>query len=107
MVVAVVGGVACLTLAANLFVVPAIADTLTLKQFAGDAVSIIDGHSVAYLGSLNYDFAFYSRKTIPIVTSADAGASEYLLVLGRYLSANVARRPPQSHDRLEKRADRS
>jgi len=79
MVLAVVGGVAGLTLAANLFVVPAIADTLTLKQFTRDAVGIIDGHSVAYLGSLNYDFAFYSGKTIPIVPSADAGTSEYLL----------------------------
>ena len=80
MVLAAVAGVACLTLAANLFIVPAIADTLTLKQFARDAVSIIDGHTVAYLGSLNYDFAFYSGKTIPIVSSADAGASKYLLV---------------------------
>jgi len=94
MVVALVGGVAGLTLAANLFVVPAIADTLTLKQFARDAVALIDGHSVTYLGSLNYDFAFYSGKTIPIVASADADTSKYLLVwAGTYpLLSPAARR---------------
>jgi len=79
-VLAVVAGVACLTLAANLFVVPAIADALALKSFAHDAMAIIDGHSVAYLGALNYDFAFYSAKTIPIASNADKDSSDYLLM---------------------------
>ncbi len=79
-IAAMAGGVACLTLAANLFVVPAIADSLTLKQFAREAAGIIDGHSVAYIGGLNYDFAFYSGMTIPIVAKADDASSDYLLV---------------------------
>lgn len=79
-VLATAAGVACLTLAANVFVVPAIADALTLKSFTRDAIATIDGHSVAYLGALNYDFAFYSGRIIPIATNAEAATSDYLLM---------------------------
>jgi len=79
-VLAIAAGVACMTLAANLFVAAAIADALSLKQFTHDAMAIIDGHSVAYQGTLNYDFAFYSGKTIPIVMNADTATADYLLM---------------------------
>ncbi len=80
LVLAVTAGFTCLTLAAGLFVVPAVADTLSLKQFSRDAMRIVDGNAVAYLGALNYNVAFYSARTIPIVPAADKNAPEYLLV---------------------------
>lgn len=73
-------GFTCLTLTASLFVVPAVADTLSLKQFSRDAMRIVDGGTVAYLGSLNYDVAFYSARTIPIVPAPDKDAPEFLLI---------------------------
>jgi 4-amino-4-deoxy-L-arabinose transferase-like glycosyltransferase len=78
-VIAATAGSACLTLVASLFVVPAIADTLSLKHFSRDAMRIVDGSTVAYLGALNYDVAFYSARTIPIVPAPDKDAPEYLL----------------------------
>lgn len=72
-------GFAGITLAANLFVVPAIARTLTLEQFTGEAMRIVDGSSVGYLNALNYNVAFYSRRNIPIVAIGDPNLPEYLL----------------------------
>ena len=86
-VLAVTAGFACLTLVAGLFVVPAIADTLSLKQFSRDAMRIVDGHTVAYLGSLNYDVAFYSARTIPIVPAPGKDAPEYLLIWAKSYAA--------------------
>jgi 4-amino-4-deoxy-L-arabinose transferase-like glycosyltransferase len=72
-------GVGCVALAANLFVVPAIADTLALKDFTAQAMRIVDGDRVAYLEGLNYDVAFYSGRTIPIVRFSAPDTPEYLI----------------------------
>ncbi len=73
------GAAACVTLAANLIVVPAIANTLTLKPFARDAMSEIGSERAGYLDALNYDVAFYSGRNIPIVKLGDPDLPEYLI----------------------------
>jgi len=59
-----------ITLAVNVVVVPAIANTLSLRDFTDHAMKVVDDSRVGYLGELNYDVAFYSRRTIPIVSQS-------------------------------------
>ncbi len=66
MVLGIAAGFTCIALVVNLAVVPAIANTLALKQFTADAMKLVGDDPVAYLGALNYDVAFYSRRNIPI-----------------------------------------
>jgi 4-amino-4-deoxy-L-arabinose transferase-like glycosyltransferase len=80
----VAGGMALIACTANMVVVPAIAQTLTLKQFAADALSVVDGHSVAYLGGIDYDLAFYTARNIPIIGLDEAGGVEYLICWRRF-----------------------
>ncbi|HEV2169460.1 MAG TPA: hypothetical protein VGR40_00855, partial [Candidatus Binatus sp.] len=73
------GAVICVGIAANLIVVPAMADTLALKDFAHDVLNKVGSSRLGYLGALNYDFAFYSGGTYPIVRARDAELPDYLL----------------------------
>ncbi len=68
-----------LALAANMIVVPAIANTLALKNFTANALQTVDDHSVGYVLDIDYDVAFYSRRTIPIVLFKVANKPDYLL----------------------------
>jgi 4-amino-4-deoxy-L-arabinose transferase-like glycosyltransferase len=68
-----------ITVAVNVVVVPAIANTLSLKDFTEDAMKVVDDSPVGYLGALNYDVAFYSRRTIPIVSQKDPEIPQYLI----------------------------
>jgi 4-amino-4-deoxy-L-arabinose transferase-like glycosyltransferase len=74
------GGMVCVTLIANLIVVPAIADTLTLKTFTAEVMRDVGSARLGYLGALNYDFAFYSGRNIPIVKVRDKDLPDYLIV---------------------------
>ena len=58
----VTGGMICLALAANVFVVPALANALTLEPFTREAMNVVGTHSVGYMGALN--------MTSPITASA-------------------------------------
>ena len=73
------GGTLCLALAANLFVVPALANALTLKPFTYEAMNMIGTHSVGYMGALNYDVAYYSRRNMPIVSIWSGPRPDYLI----------------------------
>jgi 4-amino-4-deoxy-L-arabinose transferase-like glycosyltransferase len=75
---AIAGGIGLIALAANLIVVPAIANTLSLKDFTADAIKTVGDHPVAYLLDMDYDAAFYSRRTIPIVNFQEPNKPEYL-----------------------------
>src|SRR5215469_1206666 len=66
-------------LAANFIVVPAIANTLSLREFALEMVNTVGSDSVGYLGALDYDVAFYSARTIPIVHLGDPDLPDYLI----------------------------
>jgi len=68
-----------LAIAANAIIVPAIANTLSLKHFTADVLTAVDDHSLGYLLDLDYDVAFYSRRTFPIILFKDANKPDYLL----------------------------
>jgi 4-amino-4-deoxy-L-arabinose transferase-like glycosyltransferase len=73
------GGIVCLALAANLFVVPALANTLTLEPFTHEAMNIIGTHSVGYMGALNYDVAYYCKRNLPVVSIWSGPRPDYLI----------------------------
>jgi 4-amino-4-deoxy-L-arabinose transferase-like glycosyltransferase len=73
-------GVACLSMVANLYVLPATANSVTLKDFAVQAARTIGGGKAAYVFGLNYDVAFYSGMTIPVVAITPASWPEYLIL---------------------------
>jgi 4-amino-4-deoxy-L-arabinose transferase-like glycosyltransferase len=79
MVLAIAAAMVFVTVAVNVVVVPAIANTLSLRDFTDHAMKVVDDSPVGYLGALNYDVAFYSRRTIPIVAQRDSGMPEYLI----------------------------
>ncbi len=70
---------ACIALAANLIVVPAIANTLSLRGFTMQMINTVGSRQVAYLDALNYDIAFYSGMDIPIVRASDPNLPDYLI----------------------------
>jgi len=74
-----VAGVLAITLAINLVVEPAIADTLSPKQFAERAEALAGSTSIYYFGSLDYAFVFYSRRDVKFVGRHDAPG----LIVGR------------------------
>jgi 4-amino-4-deoxy-L-arabinose transferase-like glycosyltransferase len=76
---AIAGGFALIAIAANVIVVPAVANTLALKDFTANVMKTVGDHPIAYLLDMDYDVAFYSRRTIPIVSFKDANKPEYLL----------------------------
>ena len=92
MVLAIAAAMVFITVAANVVVVPAIANTLSLKDFTDHAMKIVGDSPVGYLGALNYDVAFYSRRTIPIVSQRDPEMPEYLIAWRTLFNALPASR---------------
>jgi 4-amino-4-deoxy-L-arabinose transferase-like glycosyltransferase len=64
-------GMIAIMLAVNLVIEPAIADTLSVKQFAARARVLAAGETIGYFGSLDYAFAFYSGRNIHFVTARE------------------------------------
>jgi 4-amino-4-deoxy-L-arabinose transferase-like glycosyltransferase len=79
MVFAIAAAMVFVTVAVNVIVVPAVANTLSLRDFTNRAMKIVDDNTVGYLNALNYDVAFYSRRTIPIVSQKDPNLPRYLI----------------------------
>ena len=79
MVFAIAAAMVFVTVAVNVVVVPSIANTLSLKDFTDQAMKVVDNSPVGYLNALNYDVAFYSRRTIPIVSQKDPDLPQYLI----------------------------
>ena len=79
MVLAIAATMVFTTVAVNVVVVPAIANTLSLRDFTDHAMKIVGDSPVGYLDELNYDVAFYSRRTIPIVSQRNPQLPEYLI----------------------------
>lgn len=73
-----------IALAANVVVVPAIANTLSLKNFTIEAMKEVGGNPCAYLDALNYDVAFYSGRSMPIVRARDKSLPGYLICWRAY-----------------------
>jgi 4-amino-4-deoxy-L-arabinose transferase-like glycosyltransferase len=68
-VVGLIAGMTVIALAVNLVIEPAIADTLSLKEFASQTRIIAGSATVGYFGSLDYAFAFYSGRNIQFVSA--------------------------------------
>jgi 4-amino-4-deoxy-L-arabinose transferase-like glycosyltransferase len=79
-----------IALAANVVVVPAIADTLSLKNFTIEAMKEVGGDPCAYLDALNYDVAFYSGRSMPIVRARDKSLPGYLICWRAYYFGSSA-----------------
>jgi len=79
MVFAIAAAMIFVTVAVNVIIVPAIANTLSLRDFTNRAMKVVDDSPVGYLNALNYDVAFYSRRTIPIVSQKDPNLPPYLI----------------------------
>lgn len=79
MVLAIAAAMVFTTVAVNVVVIPAIANTLSLRDFTDHAMKIVGDRPIGYLGALNYDVAFYSRRTIPIVAQRNPQMPEYLI----------------------------
>ena len=96
-VLALAAAMVFVTVAVNVVVVPAIANTLSLKDFTEQAMKVVNDSPVGYLGALNYDVAFYSRRTIPIVSQRDPQIPQYLIAWRTLFDAL----PATKRDRLE------
>ena len=79
MFLAIAAAMVFVTVAVNVVVVPAVANSLSLRNFTVNAMKVVDDGRVGYLGALNYDVAFYSRRTIPIVSQRDPDLPQYLI----------------------------
>jgi len=89
----IVAAMACATLAANVIVVPAIANTLSVERFARETVAAVGSDRLGYLGELDYDFAFYSGRTFPIVSLNDSDLPDYLVAFNStFASLPISRR---------------
>ena len=73
-------GVTCLSIVANLYALPATADTVTLKDFALQTDKIVGDSQIAYVWGLNYDVAFYTGKTIPVIALPLRDPPQYLIL---------------------------
>jgi 4-amino-4-deoxy-L-arabinose transferase-like glycosyltransferase len=79
LVFAIAAAMVFVTVTVNVVIVPAIANTLSLRDFTDRAMKVVDDSPVGYLNALNYDVAFYSRRTIPIVSQKDPNMPRYLI----------------------------
>jgi hypothetical protein len=79
-----------IALAANVVVVPAIANTLSLKNFTIEAMKEVGGDPCAYLQALNYDVAFYSGRSMPIMRARDKSLPGYLICWRAYYFGSSA-----------------
>lgn len=78
MVLASAVGIACFVLITNLIVIPTTAKITSLRDFTRAAMRIVDDHRVAYFGGIDYEIAFYSDRTIPVLTLGARWTPEFL-----------------------------
>ncbi len=94
-------GVACISMVANLYVQPAIANSIGLKDFTFQAARLMGDGKAAYLFGLNYDFAFYSGMTSPVVAITPNDWPEYL-ILGEDTYQALAKREMRDYSPILK-----
>jgi 4-amino-4-deoxy-L-arabinose transferase-like glycosyltransferase len=71
MVAGIAAGMVAITLAVNLIIEPAIANTLSPKEFALQARERAGSRTIYYFGSLDYAFVFYSGRDAKFVSVDD------------------------------------
>jgi len=70
-VAGIAAGTVAITLAVNLVIEPAIANTLSPKDFAIQAGERAGPRTIYYFGSLDYAFVFYSRRDVKFISAHD------------------------------------
>ncbi len=65
-------GMLAITLAVHLVIEPAIANALSLKEFAAHTQALAGSRTVSYFGSLDYAFVFYSGHDVKFVPAHNA-----------------------------------
>ena len=63
-----------------------------------DVLKAVDDHSVGYLLDMDYDAAFYSRRTFPILLFKDADKYDYLLCWENIWAQGPANLKAQYHE---------
>jgi 4-amino-4-deoxy-L-arabinose transferase-like glycosyltransferase len=72
-------GVSIIALGANLVVIPAIADTLSLKPFSAAIGHAVGEESVEFLGGIIYEVAFYSGVPIQVIKPGDRSVATFFV----------------------------
>ena len=79
MTFAIAAAMVFVTVAVNVVVVPSYRQHPLAEGLYRYAMKVVDDSPVGYLNALNYDVAFYSRRTIPIVSQKDPDLPQYLI----------------------------
>ena len=73
------GGMVALALAINVVIQPALADCLSVKQFAANAIRTADGAPLGYFGTVDYAFALYSGRDLTLVNGREPEPPAYVV----------------------------
>lgn len=79
LVFSVAAGFGLIALAINLVIQPAVANSLTLKGFTARVMQTVGSKQVGYIGSIDYDFAFYSGRPIDFVLPHTTNPPPYIV----------------------------
>jgi hypothetical protein len=74
MVAGIAGAFVAIVLAASVIVEPAIANALSLKDFAARAMRIAGTESLGYFGSIDYGFAYYCGRNLRMISPRNPDA---------------------------------
>jgi 4-amino-4-deoxy-L-arabinose transferase-like glycosyltransferase len=78
-VFAITVAMAAITLAVNLIIQPALATSLTVKEFAAVVNQTTAGTPIGYFGTVDYTFAFYSGRDLNLVNDRDPHPPAYVV----------------------------
>ena len=78
-VFALTGALVAVTLAVNLVVQPALANSLTVKDFAATVNQNAANSPVGYFGTVDYAFAFYSGRDLNLINGRDPSPPAYVV----------------------------
>ncbi|HTT75307.1 MAG TPA: glycosyltransferase family 39 protein [Candidatus Binataceae bacterium] len=79
LVLAITGSMVAIALAVNLVVQPALADSLTVKNFAASVNRTAAGAPVGFFGTVDYAFAFYSGRNLDLINDRDHDPPPYIV----------------------------
>jgi 4-amino-4-deoxy-L-arabinose transferase-like glycosyltransferase len=78
-VFAITAAMAAIALAANLIIQPALATSLTVKDFAAAVNQTAAGAPIGYFGTVDYAFAFYSGSDLNLINDRDPHPPTYVV----------------------------
>ena len=78
-VFAIAVAMAAIALAVNLIIQPALASSLTVKDFAAGVNQTVGGAPIGYFGTVDYAFAFYSGRDLNLINDRDSHPPAYVV----------------------------